>query len=242
MNRTFAIAGREFRASLSSPLGYVFMLLFVIVGLSLFFFVEGFFSSGEASTRGFFKWIPFLMLLVGPALTMRFWADERKTGTYEVLATLPLTATQLVWGKFLAAFWMLGLALLLTIGVPIVASNYGELDWGPVVGGYTGALLLGSAYLAIGLVCSALVQEQLLALFLGWAVCGLTLLPDLAFWDSLFQNAQWLLELRSIGFASRFDSIERGVLDLRDLLFYLSATGFFLYLNVALLRWRRFTT
>jgi len=242
MSRTFAIAGREVRASLTSPLAYVFLFGFAAVSLGVFFLGARFFAEGQATVRGFFESIPYLLLLVGPALTMRMWAEERKSGTYEILATLPVPVSSLVWGKFLASFWMLAFALLFTMGIPIVADTYGDLDWGPVIGGYVGALLLGSAYLAIGLVCSSLVQEQLLALFLGWFVCGLTVLPDMPFWDTLFQDASWLLSLRSIGFASRFASIERGVIDLRDLMFYVSVTGFFLYVNVALVRWRRFSS
>ncbi|NRA95266.1 MAG: ABC transporter permease subunit [Planctomycetes bacterium] len=241
MSRALAVAGREFKASLTSPLGYVFLLLFVLATLLVFFFFEGFFGANQATARGLFRWLPPLLLFVTPALTMRLWADERKMGTYELLATLPIPPWQLVCGKFLAAFGLLAFALVLTLGAPIVAEIYGDLDWGPVVGGYVGALLLGSAYLAIGLVCSLLVQEQLLALFLGFLLCGATLLPDVALragWvgDSLAEFCA------SIGFWARFASIERGVLDLRDLVFYLSATGFFLYLNVALVRWRRFTT
>jgi ABC-2 type transport system permease protein len=242
MKQTLAIAGREIRAALTSPIGYVFVALFAGLSLFVFFFKESFFTSDQASVRGFFRWMPYLLLFVAPALTMRLWAEEKKLGTYEILATLPLTSAQLVWGKFLAALWFLAFALLFTLGIPVVASQFGDLDWGPVIGGYVGAMLVGSAYLAMGLVCSALVQEQLLALFLGWTLCALTLLPDAPFWESLFQNAPWIQSLRTIGFGSRFASVERGVLDVEDLLFYASVTGFFLFLNVALIRGRRFST
>ena len=241
MSRALTVAGREFRASLTSPLGYVFLTLFALITLVVFFFSEGFFGANHASARGLFRWIPPLLAFVAPALTMRLWADERKMGTYEILTTLPVTSWPLVWGKFIAAFALLAFALLLTIGAPLVANAYGDLDWGPVVGGYVGALLLGSAYLAIGMVCSLLVMEQLLALFLGFLICGLTLLPDLAL-RAGEASGGWAAFYASVGFWERFSSIERGVLDFRDLAFYLSITGFFLYLNVALLRWRRFST
>lgn len=242
MSRAIALAGREFKASLSSPLGYVFVLAFTAFALVAFFYIEKFFATDEATARGLFRWLPALLLFVAPALTMRLWAEERKMGTYEVLATLPVTPWQLVFGKFLASFGLLACALVFTIAVPIVASRFGDIDVGPVIGGYVGALLLGSAFLAIGLVCSSLVQEQLLALFLGWLLCGLTILPDVLVRLSLVGDAGSADFCRSIGFWSRFESVERGVLDLRDVVFYLSATGFFLYLNVALVRWRRFTT
>ena len=238
MNRVMAIAGREMRSSLSSPLAYVFIALFVLVAMVLFFFKEAFFATDQATTRGFFRWVPALLVFVGPALTMKLWTDERKLGTYELLATLPLKPSEMVLGKFLGALGLLVLALLFTLGLPIVVEMYGDLDWGPVFGGYVGALLIGASYLAIGLVCSALVQDQIVALFLGVAACALTLLPGAAFWESFLPplaNA-----LRPWGFWTRFDAIERGVIDIGDLLFYASATAFFLFVNVVLIRWRRY--
>lgn len=236
-----AIAGREIKASLTSPLAYVFTGLFVGVGVVTFFLVEQFFTNDQASARGFFRWMPALLVLVAPALTMRLWADEKKLGTYEVLATLPLTALDLVLGKFLAAVTLLAGALLFTLGIPIVAEVYGDLDWGPVFGGYVGSLLLGCAYISIGLVCSALVQDQMLALFFGWGLCALTLLPDAPFWEALLPPGV-AGALKSFGFGARFEGIERGLLALSDVIFYLSCAAWFLFVNVALIRWRRFVS
>lgn len=238
---TLAIAGREIRATLSSPLAYVFVGLFVAVAMVCFFLIENFFTNDQASARGFFRWMPALLVLVCPALTMRLWADERKLGTYEILATLPMHAIDLVLGKFLAAWALLAAALVFTFGIPIVASLYGNLDWGPVIGGYIGAFLLGSTYIAIGLVCSALVTDQILALFLGWALCALTLLPDATFWESILPSGA-ASALKAFGFQARFESVQRGLLALGDFLFYLSFTAWFLFVNTALIRWRRYVS
>ena len=239
MSRTLTIAGKEIRGALTSPLGYVFVLGFATLALAMFFLKESFFANDQASVRGLFAAMPWLLALVCPALTMRLWADEKRLGTYEVLATLPLRPFETVAGKFLASVALLAGALFFTLGAPIVAEIYGDLDWGPVVGGYVGALLLGCAYLAIGLVCSALVQDQFLALFFGWLLCGLTLLPDAAQWETL--PSVIADTFRNVGFGGRFLSIERGVLDLNDLLFYISVCAFFLVLNVALIEWRRYS-
>lgn len=241
MNRVLAIAGKEIRSSLSSPLAYLFILLFVVVAMGAFFVEEAFFANNDASLRGLFKWMPALMVLLAPALTMRIWAEEEKLGTYEVLATVPLTSWQLVLGKFLGAFVLMILGLAFTAGLPIVCEIYGDPDWGPIFGGYFAALMLGSAYVAVGLVSSVLSQDQFLALFLGWALCGLTLLPEASFWDDLLSSSA-VEAFRAWGFQARFHSVERGVIAFKDLAFYLSATAFFIYLNVTLVRWRRFAS
>jgi ABC-2 type transport system permease protein len=143
-----------------------------------------------------------------------------------------------VIGKFLGAVAMLKLALLFTAGLPLVVAGYGDPDWGPIIGGYFAALMLGSAYVAMGLVTSTLSQDQFLALFLGWALCALTLVPEAPFWDGLLASST-VETIRAWGFTGRFRSVERGVIDFKDLAFYASITGLFLYINVALVRWRR---
>jgi ABC-2 type transport system permease protein len=241
MTHSVAIAQKELRSSLTSPIAHVFLALFVIASWAIFFLLEKFFARDEASMRAFFDWVPWLLWGLAPALTMRLWSDERRLGTWEILATTPVTATSLVIGKFLASWGLLALALLSTIAIPIVVNSYGDLDFGPVIGGYLGALLLGAAFLALGLVCSSLVQDQFVALVLGWAFGLLLLLPGLPFWES------WVPRpvadaLRGFAFNARFESIARGLIDLRDLLFYATATAFFLALNVAIVNWRRYSS
>jgi ABC-2 type transport system permease protein len=241
MSHSAAIAQKELRSSLNSPIAHVFIALFVIVSWGIFFIVEKFFARDEASMRGFFDWAPWLLWGLAPPLTMRLWADERRLGTWEILATTPVTSTSLVMGKFLASWGLLALALLFTLALPVVVNSYGDLDFGPVVGGYLGALLLGAAFLALGLVCSSLVQDQFVALVLGWAFGLLLLLPGLPFWESLV-NRGVADALRGFAFNARFESIARGLIDLRDLLFYATATAFFLVVNVAIVNWRRYSS
>jgi ABC-2 type transport system permease protein len=238
MKRIRALARRELRAYFNSPIAYVFLLVFVGTALFTFFNLGAFFSRGRADLRGLFDAIPFLMVLLVPALTMRLWAEERKQGTVEVLLTLPVKEHELVAGKFLASLALLGCGLLLTLALPFTVEALGDLDWGPVIGGYSGALLLGAAYLAAGQFVSATTENQILAFILALVVClGLYGLGTDAF-AGLFPDRTAAL-LRSLGTGSRFQSIARGVIDLRDLVYYLSLTTLFLATSVAVLRVRR---
>jgi ABC-2 type transport system permease protein len=228
MTRTRSIARRELGAYFNSPIAYVFLLVFVGAALFTFFNVNAFFARGQADLRGLFQAIPLLSLLLVPALTMRLWAEEEKQGTIEVLLTLPAKDHELVGGKFLASLTLLaaGLALTLTLPISLGILNIGNLDWGPIWGGYVGALLLGAAYLSVGQFVSALTENQILAFIMTLVVCiALYGLGTEAF-TSLFSDETATI-LRSLGTGSRFESIGRGVIDLRDLVYYLSLTVFF---------------
>ncbi len=225
------VAGRELRAYFHSPIAYVFLLVFAGSALFTFFNLGAFFSRGVAEVRALFDTIPLLLLLLVPALTMRLWSEEEKQGTLEILLTLPATHWELVLGKFVASWALLGLGLALTAGLPITASSLGTLDWGPVLGGYVGALLLGAAYLAVGQFLSATTENQLLAFILALVAClALFGIGSDAF-AGLFSDRVAAV-LRSLGTGSRFASIARGVIDLRDVLYYLSLTAFSLTLCV----------
>jgi ABC-2 type transport system permease protein len=238
MNSLRIVMLRELRAYFNSPIAYVFLLTFVGACLFTFFNLGAFFSRGVADVRGLFAAIPLLMVLLVPALTMRLWAEEQKQGTIEVLLTLPTRDTELVGGKFLASWVLLATGLVLTLGLPITVSLLGNLDWGPVIGGYVGALLLGAAYLAIGQFLSANTENQLLSFILALVVClGLYGIGTETF-TALFSDRTAAL-LRAIGTGSRFESIARGVIDIRDVVYYLSLTAFFLLLCVASLRVKR---
>ncbi len=234
------IARREMRAYFNSPIAYVFLLAFVGAALFTFFNVEAFFSRGRADVRGLFEAIPMLLLLLVPALTMRLWAEEQKQGTIEVLLTLPVKEHELVAGKFLASWFLLAISLALTMGIPLTVAMLGDLDWGPVLGGYVGALLLGAAYLSVGQFISATTENQILSFILALVIClGLYGLGTDAF-AGLFSDQTAAL-LRGLGTGSRFESIARGVIDFRDLLYYASLTLFFLTLSVTALRAKRWT-
>ena len=238
MSRVRAMAAREFRAYFNSPIAYVFVMAFVGAAAFTFFNLNAFFARGQADLRGLFQAIPFLTLLLVPALTMRLWAEEAKQGSIEILLTLPAKEHELVSGKFLASWALLAVGLALTLPLVITVAWLGNLDPGPVIGGYIGALLLGAAYLAVGQFISALTENQIPAFILALFVCmGLWGLGTESF-TSFFSDRVASL-LRAVGTGSRFESIARGVIDLRDLLYYLSLTLFFLTLSVGALRAKR---
>jgi len=238
MNKIRAVALRELRAYFHSPIAYVFLLVFVGTALFTFFNIQTFFARGQADLRGLFEAIPLLTLLLVPALTMRLWAEESKQGTIETLLTFPVRDVELVAGKFLASWTLLAVALLLTLPLAISVSFLGDLDWGPVIGGYIGALLLGAAYLALGQFISAVTENQILAFILAFVFCLALYGLGTELFSGLFSDRSATL-LRALGSGSRFESIARGVIDLRDLLYYLSLTLFFTGLSVGALRIKR---
>ncbi len=232
------VAGREMRAYFNSPIAYVFLLVFAGSALFTFFNINAFFSRGQADLRGLFNAVPLLTLFLVPALTMRLWAEEAKLGTMEVLLTLPVRDQELVAGKFLASWALLGVGLALTLPLALTVEALGNLDWGPVMGGYLGALLLGAAYLAVGQFVSALTENQILAFILALVVCLALYGLGAEGFAGLFSDRTASL-LRAAGTGSRFESIARGVVDLRDFLYYASLTMFFLVSSVAALRAKR---
>lgn len=238
MGPVFSIAAKEIRALFQSQIAVLFLVLFEITTLFSFFVLSKFFARNLADLNPFFESLPLQLILLVSAISMRAWAEERKSGTLEVLLTLPVRSFDLVLGKFLAGMTLVGLALLFTLPLPITVSLLGPLDWGPVVGGYLGALLLASAYLAIGLCISARTDNQVLALMSTIAIGGLLYLVGTEQVQSLLGVSAGEAVSR-IGSGSRFESIARGVLDVRDLAYYASLTVFFLVLNKYFLDRRR---
>ena len=225
------VARREMAAFLGSPVGYIFLAAFLAVTLFVFFWVETFFARDLADLRPLFQWMPLLLIFLVAALTMRMWSEERRSGTLELLMTLPVSALRLVLGKFLACIGLVAVALMLTLPLPIMVSLLGPLDWGPVVGGYLATLLLAAAYTAIGLWVSSRTDNQIVSLIGSVLICAVFYLIGSSTLTDLFgQRVADTLTL--IGTGARFDSITRGVLDLRDLYYYLSLIGVFLTLNV----------
>lgn len=238
--RTLSIARKELKTYFGSPMAAIFIGTFLLAVLFSFFWVDTFFARNTANIRPLFQWIPILMIFLVSALTMRQWSEEQRMGTMEVLLTMPVKLSDLVIGKFLAVLVLVAIALLLTIGLPITVSMMGNLDWGPVIGGYLGALLLASAYIAIGLFVSAKTDNQIIALILSVLLGGIFYLlgsPDIT---SFMGNTGGEI-FRALGTGSRFASIERGVIDLRDLVYYGSLTAFFLVLNIYALDRKRWS-
>ena len=229
MSNIFAIFRKEFRSYFSSPIAYIYITVFIVLSSWLFF--RGFFVINQADMRGYFGLMPWMFLFFVPAVTMKLWAEEKKLGTMELLMTLPLKEYEVVLGKYLAGFMLFAVSIVLTFIIPIVLFALGNPDGGPIVGGYVGVLLMGAAYLAIGLFASTLTENQIVAFILGVVVCFALLIIGEDF--VLFSVPQWLVPAFSfLGLGSHFASIGRGVLDSRDLIYYLSLIGFFLYMSV----------
>jgi len=230
MRQILSITRKELDSYFGSPMALIFLGAFLAVTLFTFFWVDTFFARGLADVRPLFSWMPLLLIFLVAALTMRQWSEEQRAGTLEMLLTLPVRPWQLVVGKFLAVLTLVALALALTLPLVITVAMLGPLDWGPVIGGYLAALLLASAYAAIGLFISSRTDNQIVALIVTALLGGILYLIGTANVSSLFGGATGGV-LRALGTGSRFESIERGVIDLRDLVYYLSITLFFLVLN-----------
>jgi ABC-2 type transport system permease protein len=231
MRQILSIVRKELAGYFGSPLALIFLGAFLAVELFVFFNVETFFARNIADIRPLFQWMPVLLIFLLAALTMRQWSEEQRSGTLEILLTMPMRLVSLVLGKFIGVMGMILIALALTLPLPITVSLLGNLDWGPVFGGYLAAILMASAYAAIGLFVSSRTDNQIVALLstvmLGgvFYLVGTRAVTD--FFGSPVSDILW-----AIGTGSRFESIQRGVIDLRDLVYYLSLAAFFLTLNV----------
>ncbi len=224
------VTRKEIRGFFSTPAAYLFVGAFLTLVLFIFFWLETFFARNIADVRPLFEWLPLLLIFLVAALTMRSWAEERVAGTLESLLTAPVRPIELVLGKCFASLLLVSIALLLTLPLPLTVSLLGPLDWGPVIGGYMATLFLSAAYVAIGLYMSVRTDNSIVALILTSVVCGLFYLIGAETITTLFGHdvGSWLALL---GTGTRFESISRGVLDLRDLYYYGSIVGVFLTLN-----------
>lgn len=233
-----SITKKEIRSAFLSPVALIFIGVFLLITLFSFFTQSRFFIRGIADVRPLFEWMPLLLIFLVSAVSMRAWSEEARSGTLELLLTLPLKSGELVLGKFLAGLTLVSVALMLTLPIPYTVSQVGPLDFGPVIGGYLASILLASSYLAIGLCISAITENQIVSLMGSLIVCGLFYFLGsdtlLAFLSQDFGES-----ISALGTGARFESIERGVLDLRDLFYLTSLTGFFLYLNTVAIERKR---
>ncbi|MCZ8165402.1 ABC transporter permease subunit [Silanimonas sp.] len=238
MNGTLVIARREFAAYFASPLAAVFIVLFLALSSALAFYLGGFFERGQADLQPFFAFHPWLYLFLVPAVGMRLWAEERKSGTLELLLTLPVTPWQAVLGKFLAGWALLGIALVLTVPMWWTVSWLGDPDHGVIVASYLGSWLLSGAMLAVGSALSALTRNQVVAFVVTVVVCFALMLAG----HPLVQDAVqgWaprdvIDAVAALSFLTHVQSIQRGVLDLRDVLFFLLSIAAWLCATVLIL-------
>jgi ABC-2 type transport system permease protein len=225
------VADKELALFFSSPVAYLFLGSFAAVTLFVFFWGEAFFARNIADVRPLFEWMPILLIFLSSALTMRMWSEERRTGTLEYVLTLPVPLWHFVLGKFRACVMLLVLALLITLPLPLTVATLGNLDWGPVLAAYLATLFMGSAYIAIGLYVSARSDNPIVSLIGSVAVCSVLYLLGTSMMTGFFGNTagEWL---RALSSGARFDAITRGVIDFRDLFYYLSLIAIFLSLNV----------
>lgn len=217
---------KEFKEFFVSPIAYLVIAVFLLV--TGWFFFSTFFIKSQASLRDFFNLLPITFAFVIPALTMRLFSEEFNTGSYEILITMPVSETEIILSKFLAGLTVVAGMLLPTLVYVLFVSFLGEVDPGPVIGGYLGSLLLGAAYTAIGLLTSALTSNQIIAYIFGTLLCfSLTLVNQLLFFvpEALVQVVQYL------GASHHFQNIAKGVIDSRDLVYFLSIVFVSLYLT-----------
>lgn len=238
-----AIAKREWTGYFSSPVAYVFLVIFLLLG-GFFTFMVGraFFQQGQASLVTFFQWMPWLFLFLVPAVGMRLWSEERRLGTIELLLTMPITAWQAIVGKFVASWAFLGLALVLTFPVVMTVNYLGDPDNGVIFCSYVGCFLLAGAYLAVSCTTSAMSRNQVVSFIISVVVCLFLILagfPPVT--EMLSQRAApWIVEgVASFSVITHFDSFQKGVLDSRDLIFFVSLIGFALFTTGVILRGHR---
>jgi ABC-2 type transport system permease protein len=242
MSNVRAVFRRELRSYFSTPLAYVFIVIFLMLMGTFTFYLGGFYERGQADLRPFFNYHPWLYLFLVPALAMRLWAEERKSGTIELLLTLPITPWQAVLGKFLAAWVFAGIALLLTFPIWITVNYLGDPDNGVILAGYVGSFLMAGGFLAIGSFVSACTRNQVIAFVITVVVCFGFLLAGFPLVLDLFSGwaPQALVDgIASLSFLTHFANLSRGVLELRDLVYFALVIGAFLYATTIVLAWKQ---
>jgi len=237
MRNIAAIAKRELKGYFSTPVAYVFIVIFLALSGALTFYVGGFYERGQANLVSFFFYHPWIYLFLIPAVAMRLWAEERKTGTIELLMTLPVSSTEAVLGKFLAAWLFTGIALALTFPMWITVNVLGDPDNGVVFASYLGSFFMAGAFLAIGACVSALTKNQVIAFIVASAVCFLFTMSGLELVLNFFRlwAPEILVEtIAGMSFLVHFQAITNGVIDLRDIIFFASLMAFWLFANVVI--------
>ena len=230
---TWVLFKRELSTYFNSPVAYVFAVLFLGITNFIFFNVMGFFTMEQAEMRSYFALMPWVFMFFIPAITMRLWAEEEKVGTVEQLMTLPVTPVEAVLAKWLAGYVFLLFNLVLTFSVPLTIAALGDPDWGPILGGYIGSALLGATFMAIGAFASSLNKNQIIAFVLAVVFCfvlHIISLPQVVARVTEFSRVLGSVT-DLIGVQVHFDNLARGVLDLRDVVYFVSVTVLFLTLN-----------
>ncbi|HSD67985.1 MAG TPA: ABC transporter permease subunit [Woeseiaceae bacterium] len=242
MNMVKALFRRELRSYFATPVAYVFIVIFLVLMGTFTFYLGGFYERGQADLQPFFSFHPWLYLFLVPAIAMRLWAEERKTGSIELLMTLPITAWQAVLGKYLAAWAFTGIALLLTFPIWITVNYLGDPDNGVILAAYIGSFLMAGGFLAIGACLSAITRNQVIAFVITVVVSFGFLLSGFPMVLDLFSGwaPQAIVDgVASLSFLTHFASISKGVIDLRDLIYFALLIAAFLYANTIVLQWKQ---
>ncbi len=239
MKMVWILARRELGGYFTSPVAYVFLVIFLLLAGFFTFTAGAFFERGEASLAPFFGWHAWLYLVLVPAVGMRLWAEERRAGTIELLLTLPLTPWQAIIGKFLASWIFLAVALALTFPVAVTVNVLGDPDNGAIAAGYFGSFLLAGAYLAVSCMTSAMTRNQVVAFILAVVACLFLILAGFnPVTDLLVRWASPAVvdTVAAFSVITHFDGLQKGVIDTRDLFFFLSVMGFALFATNVILR------
>jgi ABC-2 type transport system permease protein len=242
MNGVLAVFKRELKSYFSTPIAYVFIVIFLMLSGVFTFYFGGFYEGGQADLTAFFYWHPWLYLFLVPALSMRLWAEERKSGSIELLMTLPLEVWQSVLGKFLAAWIFTGIAIALTFPIWITVNYLGDPDNGVILAAYIGSFLMAGGFLAVGACISATTKNQVIAFILSVVACFLLLAAGVEFVQDVFSawTPQWLVDgLASLSFQTHFNYISKGVIDLRDIVYFGLLIGACLYANAIVLQLKK---
>ena len=242
MNPVNALIRRELQSYFATPVAYVFIVIFLMLMGAFTFYLGNFYERGQADLRAFFNFHPWLYLFLVPALSMRLWAEERKSGTIELLMTLPITPVQAVLGKFLASWAFAGIALTLTFPIWLTVNYLGDPDNGAIFAAYIGSLLMAGGFLAIGSCLSAFTRNQVIAFVLTVVACFGFLLSGFPLVLDLFSGwaPQVIVDgIASLSFLTHFTDISRGVIDIRDLIYFALVIGTFLYANMIVLGWKQ---
>lgn len=240
MQNIKAIAKRELTGYFTSPVAYVFIVIFLLLSGFFTFMLGGFFERGEASLASFFMWHPWLYLFLVPAAGMRLWSEERRLHTMELLLTMPITAWQAIVGKFLASWLFLVISLVLTFPIVITVCYLGDADLGVILGGYVGSALLAGAYLAVACFTSAITRNQVISFILSVVLCFLLIMAG---WEPVtnlllaMHLPEWTIRLVStFSVMPHFIGFQRGVLDSRDLIYFFTLVGFSLFTTGVVIR------
>ena len=242
MNNIAIILRRELIAYFATPVAYVFIVIFLVLSGALTFHLGGFYERGQADLAPFFNFHPWLYLFLVPAISMRLWAEERKSGNIELLLTLPITMAEAVVGKFLAAWLFTGIALVLTFPLWISVNYLGDPDNGVILAAYIGSMLMAGGFLAIGACISATTKNQVIAFIISVVICFAFLLSGFSIVLDFFRAwaPQMVVDaIASLSFLTHFSSISKGVIDLRDIIYFISLIAFWLYANTVVIELKK---